>query len=80
MPSSSAGGRSLVVQGRVGEPERRPAATPTISMLNSTQRVGHAVAAQTPAAGPIMKDSSTATESSEMAVRRSSSGTAAMTA
>ena len=42
--------------------------------------MGQTVAAQTPAAGPTMKESSTATESSEIAVRRSSSGTAAMTA
>ena len=49
-------------------------------MVNRTQDVGQTVAAQTPAAGPTMKDSSTATESSEIAVRRSSSGTAAMTA
>ena len=49
-------------------------------MTNSTHWVGHTVAAQTPAAGPTMKDSSTATESSEIAVRRSSSSTAAMTA
>ena len=49
-------------------------------MKNSTHWVGQTVAAQTPAAGPTMKDSSTATESSEIAVRRSSSCTAVMTA
>ena len=38
------------------------------------------VAAQTPTSGPTMKETSTATESSDSAVRRSLSGTAAMTA
>ena len=49
-------------------------------MAKSTHWVGQTVAAQTPAAGPTMKDSSTATESNEIAVRRSSSSTAAITA
>ena len=49
-------------------------------MTKSTHWVGQTVAAQTPAAGPTMNESSTATESREMAVRRSSSSTAAMTA
>ena len=57
-----------------------PATTPSISMEKSTQLVGHVVAAQTPTAGPTMKDISTTTPSRAMAVRRSSSSTAAMTA
>ena len=66
--------RGLAIHSRI------PAATPSISMTNSTHCVGHTVAAHTPTAGPTMKDSSTATPSSEMAVRRSCSDTEAMTA
>ncbi len=49
-------------------------------MLNRTHAVGQMVAAQTPTSGPTMKDTSTATESRDKAVRRSLSGTATMTA
>ena len=59
---------------------RMPAATPSIWIASSTHDVDHTVAAQTATAGATMNESSTATASREMAVRRSSSGTAAMTA
>ena len=49
-------------------------------MANSTHDVDHCAAAHTAMAGAIMNDSSTAAESSEMAVRRSASPTDAITA
>ena len=57
-----------------------PPSTPSISVANSTHDVDHWAAAHTAMAGAIMNDSSTAAESSEMAVRRSASPTDAITA
>ena len=57
-----------------------PATTASIWVAKSTHEVDQCAAAQTARAGASMKDTSTAAASSEMAVRRSVSGTAAMTA
>ena len=57
-----------------------PPSTPSIWVAKSTHDVDHCAAAHTARAGAIMNDSSTAAESSEMAVRRSASPTDAMTA
>ena len=53
-----------------------PAAAEAISQTKSAQLVCHEVAIQTPRAGPAMKESSVAAESSDSAVRRCSTGVA----
>ena len=57
-----------------------PATTPSIWVTNSTHEDDQCAAAHTATAGASMNASSTAAASSEIAVRRSVSGTAAMTA